>query len=250
MSQQRNNLLLRRCDLTRVAHLHVHVAQGRATNHTFHRAGVRHDDDVVLIDTLGTQSLRREHAGNRERHIFDAQNLADWIFVAVNLRRGRAANDANLIRAAHVLSRKRRAVCQRPLSNIEIICRFTVNARKPILVSGSNLRRGNNFFAYTDYTWHFAPNCFGVFNLQGAGAAPAGANAAGRSAAGKDQDHVFAKTGYLSFHLRLRAVADSDHGDDRADANDDPERGEHRTHLVSAQCPIGDVKCGCDSHFR
>src|SRR5213076_3235433 len=54
---------------------------------------------------------------------------------------------------------------------------------------------------------------------------------------------------FLRFHLRLRAVANPDHCNDRADANDDPERGEHRAHLVSAQRPIGDVKCGCDSHF-
>ena len=181
---------------------------------------------------------------------FDAQNLADWIFVAVNLRRGRAANDANLVRAAHVLGRKRRAVCQRPLSNIEIICRFTVNARKPILISGSDLRRRNNFFAYADYTWHFAPNRFGVFNLQGAGAAPAGANAARRRAAGKRSGSRFSpRLGDLRFDLRLRAVANPDHRNDRADADDDPERGQHRAHLVSAQRAIGDVKCGCDSHL-
>jgi hypothetical protein len=121
LSQQRNNLLLRRCDLTRVAHLHVDVAQSGATNHTFHRAGVRHDDDVVLIHTLWAQAFGCQHTGNREWHILNPQNLADGTFVSVNLRRGGAANDANFVGAAHVLRRKRCAVRQRPLANIKVI---------------------------------------------------------------------------------------------------------------------------------
>ena len=140
LSQQRDNLLLRRCDLTLIADLDIDVAQGGAADHTFHRAGVRHDNDVVLIHALRAQAFRGEHAGDRKGHILDPQNLADRIFVAVNLRRCRAANDANLIRAAHVLSRKRRAVCQRPLANIEIICRLAEDSGEPILISSSHLR--------------------------------------------------------------------------------------------------------------
>ena len=52
---------------------------------------------------------------------FDPQNLADRIFVAVNLVRGGLADHANLVRAAHVLVGERRAFGQRPLADVEIV---------------------------------------------------------------------------------------------------------------------------------
>ena len=45
-------------------------------------------------------------------------------------------------------------------------------------------------------------------------------------AAGKNEDDILAEARDLRFHLRLRAVADSDHRDDRADTDDDAERGQ------------------------
>ena len=218
-------MLLRRCDLTRVAHLHVDVAQGGATNHTFHRAGVRHDDDVVLIHTLWAQAFGCQHTGNRERHIFDAQNLADGTFVSVNLRRGGAANNAHFVRAPHVLRREWRAVRQWPLSNIKVIRRLPENPGEPVLISGGHLRSRDNFFAYADHTGHFAPDRLGIFDLQRAGAAPAGPNTTCSRAPGKNQNHIFSEAGDLCFHLRLRAIANPDHRNDCADADDDTQRG-------------------------
>ncbi len=43
----------------------------------FHRAGIRHDHDVVLVGALRAQSFRREHPANDERHVFDPQDLTD-----------------------------------------------------------------------------------------------------------------------------------------------------------------------------
>ena len=114
------------------------------------------------------------------------------------------------------------------------------------MISSGDLSRRNDFLAHGDDAGHFAPDCFGVFDFQRAGAAPAGANAAGCGASGKNQNHVFAQAGDLRFDLRFGAVADPDHGDDRADADDDAQRGQHRAHLVSAQRAEGDVKCGSD----
>ncbi len=159
------------------------------------------------------------------------------------------ADDANLVRAAHILSSERCAVGQRPFANIEVTRRFSVNPCEPVLISSRYLGGGNNFFAYRDYTRHFAPNRVGVFNFQGAGASPAGTNAARCGAARENQNHIFSKAGDLRFYLRLRAVADADHGDHRADADDDTKRSQHRTHFVSAQRAIGDVKRRCDSHL-
>ena len=71
LSKQSNDLLLCCWDLGRIADLHIDVAQSGAADHAFHRARVRHHDDVVLIHTLRTQPLGREHASDREWHIFD-----------------------------------------------------------------------------------------------------------------------------------------------------------------------------------
>ena len=49
-----------------VGDLHVDVAQRGAAEHAFHRAGVGHDDDVVLVGALRAQAFRREHAGDDE----------------------------------------------------------------------------------------------------------------------------------------------------------------------------------------
>ena len=140
LSKQRNDLLLGRFELLCIADLHVNVAQSCAPDHALHRARVRHNHDVVLIHALCAQSLGCQDTGDRERDLFNSQNLADRIFVSVNLRRGRAPNDAHFARAAHVLRSKRRAIRQRPLANIEIVRRLPVNACKPILVSSGYLR--------------------------------------------------------------------------------------------------------------
>ena len=219
-------MLLGRFDLLAVADLHVDVAQVRAANHALHRARVRHDHDVILVYTLSAQSLGREDTEDREWHVFNSQNLANGIFVTVDLCRSRAADHANFVRAAHVLWRKWRAVCQRPLPNIKIICRLAVNAGKPVLVSCSHLRGRNNFRTHSDDAGHFAPNRFGVFNFESTRAAPASANPARGGAAGKNEDHILSEAGDLRLDLRFRAVADSNHRDDRADTDDNSERGQ------------------------
>ena len=78
-------MLLGGRDLTAIADLDIDVAQGRPAGDAFHRAGVRHDYDVVLIDTLRAQTFRRQNSSDRERDIFDSDNLANRIVVAVNL---------------------------------------------------------------------------------------------------------------------------------------------------------------------
>ena len=56
------------------------------------------------------------------------------------------------------------------------------------------------------------------------------------------------EAGDLRFHLSLRAVADPNHRDDRANTNDDAERGQHGPHFVPPQCAKCDVKCWYNSH--
>src|SRR4029450_11867739 len=161
----RDNLFLSCFDLARVANLHVDVAQISSADHALHRARIRHDHDVILIDSLRAQALWCQHTGDRERDLLNPQNLANRVLVAVDLRRSRATNDTDFVRAAHVLRRKWRAVRQGPLANIKIICRFTVDTGKPILVPGGHLRGGNNFLTDFYDTGDFAPDRFRIFDL-------------------------------------------------------------------------------------
>ena len=62
--------------------------------------------------------------------------------------------------------------------------------------------------------------------------------------------HVLAQARDLRFHLRLRAVADADHGDDRADADDDAERGQRRAQLVAPQRAQRDPESREEPHRR
>ena len=112
-----------------------------------HRAGVRHDHDIVLVGALNAESFRGEHADDDEGHVLDPQDLTDGIVVAEDLRGGGLADNADFIGAAHVLRGKWRALRQRPLTNIEIIRRFAHHPGKPVLVAGRDLRGGRNFFA-------------------------------------------------------------------------------------------------------
>ena len=116
------------------------------------------------------------------------------------------------------------------------------------MVSGSYLRGRNDFLTNSDNARYFAPDRFRVFNFQRPGAAPAGTNAAGSNAPGENENHILSEAGDLRFHLRFCAVADPNHGNDGANADDDAERGQHRTQFVSPQSAERDAKCWCNSH--
>ena len=60
-------------------------------------------------------------------------------------------------------------------------------------------------------------------------------------AAGKDRDHVGAGAADLVLDGALRAGAEGDHDDHRADANDDPEHRQRGAELVPVERPEGDV---------
>src|SRR6266700_1701746 len=86
-----------------------------------HRAGVRHDDDIVLVGPLNAEAFRSEHAANDKWYVLNPQGLANGIIVAEDLRGGCLSDNTHLIRAAHILRGERSALGQRPLPNVEII---------------------------------------------------------------------------------------------------------------------------------
>ena len=65
--------------------------------------------------------------------------------------------------------------------------------------------------------------------------AEAAVRAARGRRAGQHDEQVGAHRGEGLLDLRLRALADGDHGDDRADADDDAEHGREGAHLVAEQ---------------
>jgi hypothetical protein len=118
------------------------------------------------------------------------------------------------------------------------------------LISGGYLGGRNNFLAHPDDARHFASDRLCVFDFQSAGAAPPRANATGSGAAGEDQNHILSEAGNLRFHLCLRSVADPNHRNHRAHADDNSQCSQHRTQFVSPQSAERDVKCWCDSHLQ
>ena len=82
---------------------------------------------------------------------------------------------------------------------------------------------------------HFAPDRLRVLDLQRAGAPEPVRMPLAVMLPEKIRITFSPRLGDLRFDLRLGAVADADHRDDRADADDDAERGQDRAQLVPAQ---------------
>ena len=80
-----------------------------------------------------------------------------------------------------------------------------------------------------------APDCLGVADRQGRGAARAAAGAKRRHRSRLDDEQVGAETLDLLAHGLVGALTDGHHRDQRGDADEDPEHGQHRAHLVAHQ---------------
>ena len=130
----------------------------------------------------------------------------------------------------------------------QVIRAFAHDLSAPIVFAGRKLCAAANFRADGCHAGNFRLNRQRVLNRQGARAAEAGEHAAAVDAARKNLDDVQAEGGDARLHLRLGAVADADHRDHRANANDDAEHGERGPQLVSAQGAEGDLDGGPDSH--
>ena len=171
-----------------------------------------------------TQPFGSQHASNEKGHTLDPQNLPEGILRAKNLVRRRLTDDANLVRASHILFAENRAVAQRPFPDVEIFRRFAINAGEPVLISSRDLagRAISSLTAITPGTSRRIASASSSFKVP---ALPQPVRTPlARDVAGENQNHVLAQAGDLRFDLRFRAVADADHGNHRADANDDAER--------------------------
>jgi len=96
-----------------------------------------------------------------------------------------------------------------------------------------------NFRTRTRHAADLAPDGVVIALGQRAGAAEPETEPAAADVAGKDQDDVASEVGDLGFNLRFGAIADADHGNDGAHADDDAQHGQQRAQSISAQRPQG-----------
>ncbi len=135
-----------------------------------------------------------------------------------------------------------------PGANVDVVGAHAEDLGVEVLVAGGELGEGADLGAGAGDVGHFVANGLVILPGQGAGAAEAHAEAAAADVAGEDQDDVLAEGGDLGFDLGLGAIADADHGDDRADADDDAEHGQERAQRVAAQGAGGDSESGEEDH--
>ena len=124
-----------------------------------------------------------------------------------------------------------------PVADVEILRLGAGEAGEPVLIFENHLRAGAGAGRGLGDGRDFALDGLHVVVDQGLGLAPAHVQAAAGHGAAGDEQQVGAHGGDLVLHLLLRALADADHGDDRADADDDAQHGEHGAHLVARQRP-------------
>ena len=116
-----------------------------------------------------------------------------------------------------------------------------MHLRVPVQAVGENLRAVAHFGADGQHIRQLG-NRLGVLHRQRRRAAPAAAHAAAGEIAGKNRDHIFAQAGDLVLDLFGGAGREAHRADHRADADDDAEHRQQRTHLVPAQRAPGDLE--------
>src|SRR5262249_48064502 len=127
-----------------------------------------------------------------------------------------------------------------PLADFEIVRRLAEDARGPVFIARRDLAAAADFGAHERHAGDFALDRFGVVDAQRPGKSRAAADASAREAAGPDENHVLSETRDLRLDLRLGAVADADHRDDGADADDHAEHGQDRAEFVPLEGAEGD----------
>src|SRR5262245_66043661 len=91
---------------------------------------------------LDGKALGVQQTHDREWNVLHAHDLADWTFFAKELSCRSLAHDGELAGAAHVGVTEGFPFSQRPLANVKVLGRFTVNLGLPVLVASSDLSGG------------------------------------------------------------------------------------------------------------
>ena len=153
------------------------------------------------------------------------------------------ADDRGFRETPHVLIGEHCTAGNAAIKNFGVIRRFAHHLCIPIQAVGQNLFAITNFRADGGNIRQFG-NRFGIFKGQRRSAAPAAAHRAAGEIAGKNRDHIFSQAGDLVLDLFGGAGSQAYGTDDGADADDDAEHRQQRTHLVPAQGAPGDFERG------
>gem|GEM_PF-5264769 len=216
--------------------------------HPLHGAGVRDDDEIVLIGALDGKALGRKHPHDLEGLVANAEGLTDRRPLGEELRGDGLPDNADLAHATNIGVREHVALGKRPQADAEVVGALAQDLGGPIEPVGEHLGAGANFRTECGRRGYLPLDGLGVIDREGAGAERAAAGAALVEVAGKNQQNVLPKRGDLGFDHRFRPVANAHHRDDRADADDDAERREDGAHGVAAQRAEGNRQSGADAH--
>lgn len=220
----------------------------RAAGEPFHVARIGNDHDVVLVGAEEVEAFFGEDADDLERDVADADGLADRVDSGEELFGDGFTDDGDLADAADVLFGEDGAVGDGPAADVGIIGRGAEDLGVPVEAVAEDLAAVADLGGDAEDVGDFGGDGGGVFGSERGRAAPTAASAAGGEVAGENAHDVLAEGGDLGFDLGFGAVADADHRDDRADADDDTERGEDGAQLVAAEGAEGDDDGGAEAH--
>ena len=119
-----------------------------------------------MIAARYRETLGRKHADHDKRHVLDANDLANGIFISKKLVGDCASDKRDFVGPPHVQIGEDRTVFQWPLADIQVFGRFPSDQREPILVAGGNLHGSMNLGTDGRYASNFTLNSFSVFDRQ------------------------------------------------------------------------------------
>ena len=191
----------------------------------------RHQDRVVLIAAHAGLPLFLQHADDRAGELADADDLVFGGSGAEQLAAHGLAEDAGRLAAALFRGQEGAAARQIPALRHQIIAGDAGDAGRMVLAAGNRHRRRLVDRRHRPQAADLRADRLDIAFIE---AFRLGGAAARAELAGAREQHVGAETGKISRHLRRRAVADGDHGDDRRDADDDAEHGEEGAQRIAA----------------
>src|ERR1019366_2305562 len=188
---------------------------------------------VVVVLPARRLPLADRDADDRERRARDAHVLPDGVGVrAEELGDDGLAEHDDLRPRLDVWRRDADAGLHRPAPDVEVVGGRAADARRPVrVVAHERLRRPEHGRGDL-HRRHLRPDRVEVAHGQRRLRSEPALHAARGRRAGQHDEEVRPHRGERLLDLALRAGADGHHRDDRADADDDPERGQERAHLV------------------
>ena len=204
----------------------------RLAAETLHDRGVRREDRVVLVLPHQVAALALEHSHDFERHVLDADDLADGVAVREKILSDCCAEDGDFRGRFDVGVGEEIALRDVPHADQRIVSADAVDRRAPVQFPCDDLRRGPHLRRDIGHVRRFVFQRLAVIGRQVrvAGEEP---RAAGRGRAGEDHDEVRSERIDRRLNRRRCAIADCHNDDHAADANDHSEHRQKRSELVA-----------------